>query len=332
MQGRGPAPSTVGIVAIGRNEGDRLTRCLESVKAWCSRLVYVDSGSTDGSLSVAAERAAAVVNLDMTQPFTAARARNAGFERLIQLFPDLDHVFFVDGDCEVDANWLDIARHFLDSHADVAVVAGCRRERYPEKSVYNLLIDMEWREAPFGDVKMCGGDAMMRVDALRQVQGYRADLICGEEPELCVRLRQRGWRIWRLDEPMTLHDAAMYRFGQWWARQVRAGYGFAEGASIHGDPPERHFVAESRRALLWGLFLPVGILVLCLLFGWWGALLLFVYPLQFLRLVYLRRHSGRSRWVHSATLLLGKFAEVVGHARFLSNRLRGVRARLIEYK
>jgi glycosyltransferase involved in cell wall biosynthesis len=44
-----------GIVIIGRNEGERLIGCLTSVKSYTDRIVYVDSGSTDGS-ATAAER------------------------------------------------------------------------------------------------------------------------------------------------------------------------------------------------------------------------------------------------------------------------------------
>ena len=78
---------------------------------------------------------------------------------------------------------------------------------------------------------------MLRANTLEAVDGYREDLIAGEEPELCVRLRTKGWRIWRLDAEMTLHDAAMTCFSQWWRRAVRAGYSYGQGAHLHGSPP-----------------------------------------------------------------------------------------------
>src|SRR5215475_7559873 len=87
-----PAPSRsiapFGVVAIGRNEGDRLVRCLRSLTK-ASKIIYVDSGSSDNSVREARSLGADVVELDPTTPFTAARARNAGFERLRQLAPDL---------------------------------------------------------------------------------------------------------------------------------------------------------------------------------------------------------------------------------------------------
>jgi GT2 family glycosyltransferase len=326
------AVTAFGVVAIGRNEGDRLKRCLESVRGLPNGLVYVDSGSTDDSIAIAKGCAATVVELDLRMPFTAARARNEGFQKLIQMQPALDYVFFVDGDCEVIPGWLEKARQFLDQHEDVAVVAGLRRERFPDKSIYNLLIDIEWREYPFGDVKICGGDALIRVSALQQVKGYRADLICGEEPEMCFRLRQAGWRIWRLHDPMALHDAAMYRFGQWWTRAVRGGYAFALGASLHGASPDRYSVFESSRAWLWALGIPLVTLILVATWSGWGLLLLLIYPLQVARLARRSKQSARENWWRGAALVLGKFPEMVGQIKFIINRIRGAQTGLIEYK
>ena len=134
----------------------------------------------------------------------------------------IEELQFVDGDCEVDAGWLDTAHDYLNAHPDAAAAFGRRRERHPDRSIFNRLCDMEWNVAP-GDVRSCGGDVMMRSDAWLRAGGYRDDLIAGEEPELCIRLRGAGWRIRCLDAPMTLHDAAITRWGQWWRRTVRTG-------------------------------------------------------------------------------------------------------------
>jgi GT2 family glycosyltransferase len=220
---------------------------------------------------------------------------------------------------------------FLETHPDVAVVCGRRRERHPEASIYNLMCDLEW-DTPVGEAKACGGDAMMRVDALRHVGGFRDSLIAGEEPELCVRIRASGWKVYRLGEEMTLHDAAMTRFSQWWKRSVRAGYAFAEGAHLHGAPPERHWVRESRRALLWGAALPALIAIAALVAGPAALLLLLAYPAQVIRLA-ARDHGPPGRRAASAIFtVIGKFAEVTGQFQFMLRSLRGEPARLIEYK
>jgi glycosyltransferase involved in cell wall biosynthesis len=322
----------VGVVAIGRNEGERLQRCLSSMADNLGQVVYVDSGSSDGSVAMSRALGVTAIELDMSIPFTAARARNEGFEALMKAQPRIDYVFFVDGDCEVAGGWLQAAAEFLDTRRDVAVVWGCRRERFPEKSVYNLLCDIEWQDLPVGETGICGGDAVIRVEAFRGVAGYRPDLICGEEPELCVRLRQAGWRIWRLNRDMTRHDAALYRFGQWWKRSLRSGYGYAQGVALHGAPPERHWVAESRRAWLWGLYIPLCALLLSVSLGWPALLLLLIYPLQVVRLARAGRHSARENWLRAGALVISKFPEMLGQLKFLRDRLRRAQSRIIEYK
>lgn len=321
----------VAVIAIGRNEGDRLRRCLESVVGRVALVVYVDSGSTDGSVDLSKALGCELVALDMSTPFTAARARNAGAQRALQQRPGLEFLQFVDGDCEVDATWLDTAHAFLRANSGVAAAFGRRRERHPDVSVFNRLCDMEWNVPP-GQVRSCGGDVMMRTQAWQRVGGYREDLIAGEEPELCIRLRGCGWTIRCLDAPMTLHDAAITRWGQWWRRTMRTGYAFAEGSHLFGAPPERHWVRESRRSRLWGLLVPTLILVASVGLSPWFLLLLALYPLQMLRL-YLRK-SGPSdeRALQAVFTTLGYFPEAVGHLRFWRNRLTARRQALIEYK
>lgn len=312
---------SIAAIVIGRNEGARLIACLDALHGLCP-VIYVDSGSTDGSVAAAQARGAQVVELDMTQPFTAARARNAG---LAALLDGVELVQFLDGDCVVQDGWIAQAQAFLAAEPKVAVVCGRRREMYPEASIYNGLIDDEWN-TPVGEALACGGDALMRVDALRGVGGYNPELIAGEEPDLCVRLRQAGWRIWRLDAEMTAHDAQITEFGQWWKRTKRAGHAFAEGAALHGALPERHWVAETRRALTWGLAGPLLILGLGFVIGPLALLFVLVYPLQVLRL---SRRGGLS-WAFFS--VLGKFAEAQGALSYYWRRLSGGQKKLIEYK
>jgi GT2 family glycosyltransferase len=319
-----------GAIAIGRNEGERLKRCLESL-ATAAVVVYVDSGSTDGSAQWVREHGEEVVELDLGLPFTAARARNAGFKRLREMAPDLLYVQFVDGDCELTKVWCEQAVSFLESHSDIAALCGRLHERHPDQTIYNWLCDREWDRPP-GEVRACGGIAMMRTAAIEAVGGYRDDLIAGEEPELCIRLRAAGWRIWRLGNDMALHDAAMTHFGQWWRRNVRAGFAFAQGSHFYGAPPERHYVWESRRAWLFGVVLPIALLICGVIFGPWGWAAWLIYPLHMLQKIV--RFSGplRERAAGAFFDVLSHFAQGWGEIKFVRGQLFGRGARLIEYK
>lgn len=326
--------SEIGIVTIGRNEGERLRVCLHSALGLGHSVVYVDSRSTDGSVELARTMGVEVVELDMSAPFTAARARNAGFERLVEIDPGVKYVQFVDGDCEIADGWLDRAFHTLETRLEVAVVFGRRRERFPERTVYNRLADLEW-DVPVGDVKACGGDSMMRVSAFRPVGGFNPAIIAGEEPELCVRLRQRGWKIVRLDAEMTLHDMAMTRFRQWWLRSVRTGHAYAEGTAMHGRPPERHFVPQVRSVLFWGLLIPLVTLVLAWPTSGVSLLLLFGYGLLYYRIYRRRRRQGdsaRDSRLYALFCVLGKFPQAFGLLRYWAGRLSGRRSGIIEHK
>lgn len=326
--------SEIGLVAIGRNEGDRLRQCLNSGLGAVRQVVYVDSGSTDGSAEMARSLGADVVDLDLSIPFTAARARNAGLARLLSLCPTLTYVQFVDGDCEIVAGWLETAHQALDANPDWAVVCGRRRERFPDQTLYNKLCDIEWN-TPVGEAKACGGDALMRIAAVQKAGGYNPTLIAGEEPELCVRLRQQNWKIHRLDAEMTLHDAQMTAFGQWWKRSLRAGHAFAEGAHLHGAPPERHWVKETRSNWLWGLVIPGVAIALALPTHGLSLLLLLGYGLMTFKVYRYFQSTGLSTQdaaLYASFCMLGKFPNVLGQLKFYGDRLFGQTSRLIEYK
>lgn len=325
--------SRVGLVVIGRNEGERLRQCLRSVLGKVALAVYVDSGSTDGSVEVARSLEVDVVELDLSTPFTAARARNAGFHYLLDTDPQIELVQFVDGDCEIAEAWLDQAQRQLSIRQDVAIVCGRRRERFPQSTIYNRLLDMEW-DTPIGETKACGGDAMMRVVAFNQVGGFNPALVAGEEPELCVRLRQNGWTILRLDAEMTLHDGQMIQFNQWWKRATRAGHAYAEGAWLHGRGSEGHWARESLSIWSWGLLLPLLALGAAWSTQGLSLLLVVAYPLQIYRIYNSKRQdtAPKDAMLYALFCVLSKFPQLQGQTKFHLERLTNQRSRLIEYK
>lgn len=330
----------VGVVVIGRNEGERLRSCLLSLRD-CAFRVYVDSGSTDGSQKIAEDLGFAVIELEVPPSFTAARARNTGFQYLMTVYPKLDYIQMVDGDCEILPNWLVEAREALLKEDDVASVFGGLRERYPGASFYNWLCDDEWK-VPVGNVKSCGGIAMFRVSALSQAGGYAGDLIAGEEPELCLRLRRLGWRIKRIEPDMALHDAAILRFGQWWRRSQRAGHTYAELVVRHGLQGEPTWRRQLQSTLFWtmlmsssglatglGIWMQIGNLMLI------GGIGFGFVALQITRVAIKRVKEGigpshAARWAFLN--MSAKIAELQGVVRFFVHRWRGKKSTLIEHK
>ena len=271
----------ISIVVIGRNEGDRLASCLQSLELADieTELIYVDSASTDRSLEVAASFAAHVIALQGGVQ-TAARARNAGWQRALA-----PYILFLDGDTILKPGFPAAALSMLESDKRIASVWGHRRETHPERSLYNRLLDLDWIYAA-GTTDYCGGDALMRRSALIEAGGFDASLIAGEEPELCRRLRGRGYRIEHIDVPMTGHDLNMTRFQQYWRRAVRAGYAYAEVSTRYRDSDDKMWLPESHRnfrsAGFWIVWL-LGALVLAALKSWWTLPMLALLPLLTVR-------------------------------------------------
>jgi glycosyltransferase involved in cell wall biosynthesis len=331
----------IGVVAIGRNEGERLRTCLTSARRDCDLVVYVDSGSTDGSVELAESLGVHVVNLDLTKPFTAARARNEGFARLREINLNIDAVQFIDGDCEIVAGWIEKASAELSANPRAAVICGRRRERFPSATIYNRLCDLEW-DTPIGTAKACGGDALIRVAAFAGVGGYNPSIIAGEEPEMCVRLRHAGWSIHRIDAEMTLHDAAITRFGQWWKRNIRSGHAYAEGNFIHGNAPECFRQREVRDIEKWAVFPILFSLSVVAVIGFvaprwfaFGLLPLLGYPMLAVKVARQRTTKGTpaiQALLYGSFLVLGKFPQWLGVRQFRSKQKRGLQSAIIEYK
>jgi GT2 family glycosyltransferase len=326
--------SDLGIVTIGRNEGERLRRCLNSLVGRGVPVVYADSNSTDGSIELAHSLGVETVALDLSQPIGVPRARNEGFDRLCQIAPDIRYVQFIDGDCEMVDGWLERGRQALETRSDVALVTGRRRELFRERTIYNRLADMEW-DMPVGEIDSSHGDIMIRADAFRKIGGFDPTVLVSEDFELCLRLRRAGWVLLRIDEEMSRHDLGMTRFRQWWWRNVRSGYGFADGMLLHGKSPERHYVRDVRSILFWGVALPLIILVLAWPTKGASLVLAVGYLVSYSRI---RRYAlGRGWSAADAALfarfcILAKFPNAWGLFTFWFRRIARRERRIIEYK
>lgn len=331
-------PERVGVVAIGRNEGERLEACLASLAPLGVPVVYVDSASSDGSPELAEAHGADVLRLDSARPLCASRARREGAERLFDTHAGLDYVFFVDGDCTVETGWLAEAVGVLDAEDRLSAVCGRRREKHPDRSAYNLLCDHEW-DTPVGPCASVGGDSAFRKTAYLEAGGFDPTVPAGEEPELCQRVRRAGWGLRRLDAEMTVHDAAITSLAPWWRRQVRTGY---SGSDVEARFGLGLFDGLIRGSFFWTLAYPLLTVAAALIAGrisGSGAAAVVVgvallgLVTQFVRIA--SRVAGRpwrDRLRIAGLTLLAKPAIVLGALRHRFDASRGRGARLVEYK
>jgi GT2 family glycosyltransferase len=329
-------PSAAGVVVIGRNEGRRLLAVLKDLQRQHRPIVYVDSGSSDGSADNVRNLGIDVLALDPAQPFSAARARNEGAQRLLTRHPTLEFVQFLDGDCFMAPGWLDAAEAALRGDAHCAIVLGHQREERPQASIYNLLFALEWR-SPSGPLSNFGhliGNMMVRRTAFESLGGFRPEVIAGEDSEFGVRAGLAGHGARKLDVPMAIHDANVHRFSQWWRRAVRAGHAIGQRAQLHGNGPLRDCARERRSTWFWGVFLPLAIVLAAPATRGASLLLLAGYLTLGWRIARYRLSMGddeREARLYAAFTVLGKYANGLGLLKYHVNRLFG-RVRIIEYK
>ena len=330
IDGAGAAggPADLGVVVIGRNEGARLRRSLESVYDQGCPVIYVDSQSSDQSLATAAELGIPCLSLDPARPMNAARARNEGFAWLTARQPGLSLVQFVDGDTVIEAGWLADARRSLLASPSVGVVSGHLLEREPDRSIFHTLANLEWRKAP-GPTPSTGGIFMTRVDAFRKVGGFDGNFPAGEEADLCMRVRNDGFFVVHLDRRMGTHDMGDIGFRSWWLRSVRTGTCYGQGARAG------RYRREARSALAWGLALPALVLFAAVATHGWGLLLVLAVPVQMARVFQSARArgwTGAESKAYGVFTVLAKIPESVGLIRHRVDRWRGSAPRLIHYR
>ncbi len=325
----------IGIVIIGRNESKRLPLCFESMSQVVCKKIYVDSGSSDNSVELAKEHQLEVVELDSSRPFSAARARNEGFERLMQLNPDIEFVQFIDGDCTLLPGWLDAANTALLADVQRGAVVGHLQERNREASPYNRLCALEWRSAvgDLSDYGALGGISVIRASVFKELGGFNPGVIAGEDSEFGVRMGAAGYKVTKLDCPMATHDADIHHFNQWWTRAVRGGHAIGQRAFINGKNTQ-DCIKERNSTFFWGGLIPFVIVLLLIPSNGYSLLLLSGYGLLCYRVMRFRLMLGDSldeAWLYTRFLLLAKFANMVGLLKFYINKLYQ-RYEIIEYK
>lgn len=325
----------IGIVIIGRNEGNRLQLCLDSIRDFECEKVYVDSGSVDSSVAIAKANNVEVIELDSSKPFSAARARNEGFDRLMQLNHAMQFVQFIDGDCTLLLDWLGEARTALQEDQQRGAVIGHLKERNIDASPYNRLCALEWRSA-IGDLQdygALGGISVIRTSVFKELGGFNPNVIAGEDSEFGVRMGLADYKVTKLDCPMATHDANILRFSQWWTRAVRAGHAIGQRAFLNGENTQ-DCIKERNSTIFWGGIIPFIMVLLLIPCGGYSFLLLAGYGLLCYRVMRFRLKLGDSysdAWLYTKFLLLAKFANMMGLFKFYLNKLYQ-RYEIIEYK
>lgn len=325
-------PLSVSVVIIGRNEGQRLIKCIQSVQSadWKEHsyeLIYVDSNSSDGSLQHAQDLGANAAKLDDPSP-SAGKARNLGWR-----MAKAPLIMFLDGDTQLHPNFINHALSVIKD-PELCATFGRLKEVHPEKSIYIRVMDLDW-VFPLGKTLFFGGNVLVRRCAIASVDGFDPTLKAGEEPEMCARLRAGGWKIEHIDVPMATHDLAITTFKAYWLRAYRSGIAYAEVAErmrMRGDPLWQH---DAKRDFRHGLLFTLMPLVMLL------------HPLVILLVLLaavavLARTAKRCAWKapgqtllcwqYSVHVMLQKIPAFFGQLQWLRAKFMNTQIKMVEYK
>lgn len=316
----------VGIIIIGRNEGERFKLCLNSALKASYPIVYVDSASVDDSVQYAQDNDVSVVQLTNEQPLNAAIARNAGFKQLLIDNKEIKYVHFIDADCEIADNWIEQAVSALSENDKLSAVCGRLREKNIYESIYTRLCDMSWYIKP-GEINSCGGIATVKANIFKELNGFNETLIAGEEPEFYGRVRKQGYTVQCLEFFMGTHDCAMTSFSQWWTRTVKTGFGFANAQKWGA------WQSRQRSILVWTLFIPLFIF-LASSFELSFITLGLIYPIQIVKIALKSNipYDFSNKLLDAFFCVFSKFPQLIGMIKYQLSRLSGQQNKNIEYK
>ena len=262
--GGSPVKLTIGIKAL--NEARHIARSIESAlqaaAPFGGEVIVADSGSTDGTLEIAAGYDVRIVQFaDLADRSCGAGAQLAYEHARGEFF------YLLDGDMEIDPDFLTRAIPFLESHGAYAGVGGRVEEVNAANHEFQVRQELAQKHAryfPRGVDRLdCGG--LYRVSAIEEVD-YFADwnLRSFEEFELGSRLISAGWRLTRLDMPAVRHFGHTLDSYSLLRRRLVSGHIGGAGQVLRGALGQPHF----RQAVLGLSQIRTSVVII----AWWFSL------------------------------------------------------------
>ena len=198
----------VSIIVIGRNEAQRIEKCLRSVFASLPsredcEVIYVDSASEDDTVAIASRFPIRILQLRNSWKLSPSAGRYIGYQHARGKY-----LLFVDGDSLLFKRWLINACAFLDNNPTCGGVAGIMHQAYLSRKGNCIAVAKNYfSQRPSEPVRQAvslSGIAMYRRDAMEKAGTFNPFLTTGEECELALRIQDAGYSLARIYEPMCI--------------------------------------------------------------------------------------------------------------------------------
>ena len=209
-------PPYFSVIVPVHNGGSDFERCLDALgrSLWSDReLIVVDDGSTDRSAELARLRGAEVISSDRAQGPGAAR--NLGAMRATG-----QYLFFIDADCEVHPETLDLAAAALQAEPSLDALFGCYDDSPAAQNFIaqfkNLFHSFTHQQGGEDATTFWAGCGVVRRTVFTAIGGFDEEQFPRpsiEDIELGYRLRDGGFTI-RLCKEVRVKHLKAWTFEQ----------------------------------------------------------------------------------------------------------------------
>jgi GT2 family glycosyltransferase len=164
-------------------------------------LVVMDNGSTDGSYEMLLADYASFARIEQVKGVTVGALRNLG-----AALTRCDILVFLDSDCVIPEDYFDQALQVLQTKRVDATGSKVSLPECPnwvEKVWYAM--HSTQREGYRNYIN--SGNLVVRKSAFDAVGGFDGALVTGEDSDLCIRLNQRGYKVYVAPSVRAIHLA-----------------------------------------------------------------------------------------------------------------------------
>ncbi len=204
----------ISIIIIGKNEGGKLIKCLESVsnlihsnKEILFEVIYIDSNSTDNSIVNARNFGDNIRIYKINGKTNAAIARNIGAKEAKG-----DVLFFLDGDMEVNITFLNHA--VSNGQLTYDVVTGHINDYiYNDEGIFQRVKLRTYKEnipVELQIINTLGGVFLIKKRIWNTIGGMRTKYKLNEDFDISFRLRKNKIKLVRLPYLIVNHHTFEY--------------------------------------------------------------------------------------------------------------------------